>query len=273
MHKFIELAKEEMPQLEYAIKKIDSFLNKAPEGCLKRQNKNGKTYYYHQFMQENKWKRRYIKKSDLSLAKMLAQKHYYIAIKPILEKTINELKRLAKKCSTNELEEIYDNLSVERKSLVTPIQMSVQEKLTEWQSEICEKNTMYPENLRYETEQGDVVRSKSEVIIANILYQNREHILYKYERSLEIVENGRKKTIYPDFTIINKYTGKITYWEHAGRMDDPYYANDFVKKINAYVRNDLLPGRDVVITYETQNIPLDIKVVKQLVEEVVCFTY
>ena len=89
---------------------------------------------------------------------------------------------------------------------------------------------MYPENLRYETERGDVVRSKSEVIIANILYQNREHILYKYERPLEIVENGRKKTIYPDFTIINKNTGKITYWEHAGRMDDPYYANDFVKK-------------------------------------------
>lgn len=140
-------------------------------------------------------------------------------------------------------------------------------------SSIYEKNTMYPENLRYETERGDVVRSKSEVIIANILYQNREHILYKYERPLEIVENGRKKTIYPDFTIINKYTGKITYWEHAGRMDDPYYANDFVKKINAYAKNNLLLGRDVVITYETQNTPLDIKVVKQLVEEVVCFTY
>ena len=140
-------------------------------------------------------------------------------------------------------------------------------------SSIYEKNTMYPENLRYETERGDVVRSKSEVIIANILYQNREHILYKYERPLEIVENGRKKTIYPDFTIINKHTGKITYWEHAGRMDDPYYANDFVRRINAYVSNDLLLGRDVVITYETQNTPLDIKVVKQLVEEVVCFTY
>lgn len=81
------------------------------------------------------------------------------------------------------------------------------------------------------------------------------------------------KTIYPDFTILNKHTGTITYWEHAGRMDDPYYANDFVKKINAYISNNLLPGRDVVITYESQNTPLDIKVVKQLVEQVVCITY
>ena len=273
MHKFIESAKEDVPQLEYAIKKIDIFLNKAPEGCLKWQNKNGKTYYYHQFMKENKWKRKYIKKSELLLAQMLAQKHYYIAIKPILEKTINELKRLVKKCPSNELEEVYENLSIERKKLVTPIQMSVKERLTEWQSEIYEKHMMYPENSRYETEQGDVVRSKSEVIIANILYQNHEHILYKYERPLEIVENGRKKTVYPDFTIINKHTGKITYWEHAGRMDDPYYANDFVKKINAYVRNNLLLGRDVVITYETQNTPLDIKVVKQLVKQIVSATY
>lgn len=47
MHNFIELAKEEVPQLENALKKIDVFLNRAPEGCLKWQNKKGKTYYYH----------------------------------------------------------------------------------------------------------------------------------------------------------------------------------------------------------------------------------
>ena len=34
MHNFIELAKEEVPQLENALKKIDVFLNRAPEGCL-----------------------------------------------------------------------------------------------------------------------------------------------------------------------------------------------------------------------------------------------
>ena len=30
------------------------------------------------------------------------------------------------------------------------------------------------------------------------------------------MEKGRMKTIYPDFTIINTNTGKVTYWEHAG---------------------------------------------------------
>lgn len=269
MHNFIELAKEEVPRLENPIKKIDAFLNNVPEGCLKWQNKNGKTYYYHQFMKDNKWVRRYIKKGEFSLAKTLAQKHYYILIRPILKKMLDEINRFTKKCPLNELEEIYDNLSIERKCLVTPIQISVKEKLKQWQTESYEKNMMYPEHLRYETEQGDVVRSKSEVIIANILYQKREDILYKYERPLEVMENGRKKTIYPDFTIINRHTGVITYWEHAGRMDDTYYANEFVRKINTYIANELLPGRDVVVSFETQNSPLDIKVVKRLVEQIV----
>ena len=269
MQKFIELAKEEVSKLENGIKKIDTFLNHAPEGCLKWQNRNGKTYYYHQFMKDNKWVSRYIKKYKISLAKKIAKKNYYLLIRPILGKMLDETKRFMKKCPSNELEESYDNLSVERKSLVTPIQLSVKEKVKQWQAEVYEKNQMYPENLRYETEQGDVVRSKSEVIIANTLYHNRKDILYKYERPLEVMDNGRQKTIYPDFTILNKHTGEITYWEHAGRMDDPYYANEFVKKMNTYVNNNLLPGRGVVISYETQNTPLDIKVVKQLMKQVV----
>ena len=269
MKNFIEIVKKEVPQLENAIKKVDLFLNHAPEGCLKWQNKNGKTYYYHQFMKDNKWVRRYIKKGELSLAKTLAQKQYYTSIRPILEKMLDEIKRFAKKCPLNELEEIYDNLSVERKNLVMPLQASAKEKVKHWETEVYEKNLMYPENLRFETEKGDMVRSKSEVIIANILYRNRKNILYKYERPLEVIENGRQKTIYPDFTILNKHTGEITYWEHAGRMDDPYYANDFVKKMNTYIANDLLPGRDVVVSFESQSTPLDIKVVKRLVKQII----
>lgn len=48
--------------------------------------------------------------------------------------------------------------------------------------------------------------------------------------------------------------GKITYWEHAGLMDDADYANDFVRKVNTYANNDLLLGRDVVLSYETQEL-------------------
>lgn len=90
--------------------------------------------------------------------------------------------------------------------------------------------------------------------------------LYKYERPLSVVVDGKRKTIYPDFTILNIHTGKITYWEHAGRMDDSNYANDFVKKVNIYIDNNLLPGEDVMFTYESSENPLDTRVIRKLVD-------
>ena len=41
-----------------------------------------------------------------------------------------------------------------------PLQASAKEKVKQWETEVYEKNLMYPENLRFETEKGDMVRSK-----------------------------------------------------------------------------------------------------------------
>ncbi len=184
------------------------------------------------------------------------------------EKQLTKLKKFVSRYPVKKLVELYDELSAERKCLVDPVEISMEEKIRRWENEVYEKNTKYIENLKFETEQGDMVRSKSEVIIANILHQNRKDILYKYERPLSLISDGKTKIIYPDFTILNIRTGKIYYWEHAGRMDDPYYANDFVKKVNLYVMNHLTIGKDLLLTFETQTTPLEIGAVKQLVKSV-----
>ena len=283
MLNIIEEAQKEINRLEKMLKGIDMFLSVAPEGYLKWQNKNGKTYYYQQYMQDvpmiadktmdtenfDKWKRKYIRKRDIGIVAALAQKNYYSSVKPLVQKQLKELKQFVNKYPKENLEEIYEALSVERKRFVKPLQVSVKQKIIQWEAEVYEKNTKYSENLKFETDQGELVRSKSEVIIANLLYQNQNHILYKYERPLELNVEGRSKTIYPDFTILSKRIGKIIYWEHAGRMDDPYYVNDFVKKMNTYVTNGLLPGKDVILTYETQNNPLEISAVKRMIKELV----
>lgn len=289
MNNMICEAQKEIIRLEKMMKKIDGFLIHAPEGCLKWQNRKKKTYYYHQYMEKTdevnanldketnevigeqtdkstrKWNRKYISGENISLAKELAKKHYYIVLKNIIQKRLKALNKLVKDYPAKEIEAIYDDLCDERKVLVEPIETTIKEKVKKWQEEVYEKNTSFPENLRYETEQGDIVRSKSEVIIANILYQHRKDILYKYEKPLEVIENGRKKTIYPDFTIMNVHTGKVVYWEHAGLMDDAFYASEFVKKINTYIANGLLPGKDVVFSFEAKENTLDIRAVKKMV--------
>ena len=273
---------KEINKLEKIMQKIDDFLREAPEGCLKWQHKKGKTYYYQQYKESTletshnktdskpnkcKWKRKYITKENMILAKTLAKKHYYIALKDVVQNRIKALKTFTKYYPDREIDAIYEQLSEERKRLIEPIGQTLRDKVKQWDEEIYEKNTSFPENLRYETEQGDIVRSKSEVIIANILYQHRNNIIYKYEKPLEIIENGRKKTIYPDFTIMNVHTGKVVYWEHAGLMDDAVYANDFVRKMNLYVTNGLMIGKDVVVSFETKENALDIRVVKKMVRE------
>ena len=289
MSNLIREARAEIIKLEKLIMKIDDFLRNAPDGCLKWQHKRNKTYYYQQRKEKQegldvndkrkkmqteetsespaKWSRKYITNENISLAKGLAKKHYYITLKRVIQKKLDALKYFEKNYSAKELDAIYEKLCDERKMLVEPIKPTLEERVKLWNEEEYEKNSRFPEYLRYETEQGDIVRSKSEVIIANLLYQNRKDILYKYEKPLVVVENGRKKTIYPDFTIMNVHTGKVTYWEHAGIMDDPQYANDFVRKMNTYIANGLLPGKDVVLTFESKENALDVGVVKRLIKE------
>lgn len=79
----------------------------------------------------------------------------------------------------------------------------------------------------YETENGNIVRSKSEVIIANILYHSG--IDFKYEEPL-FYSSG--KHIEPDFTIY--YSGKKYYWEHLGLLGKSDYDENWKKKKKIY---------------------------------------
>ena len=274
VNKVMQPANAEIAKLEDMLKKIDDQLASAPSGSLKCHKKDGQAYYYNAYMAKDsdkedniKWKNEYIKK-DSPLAKELANKQYYTKLRVAVTNNLNQLKRFINKYQENKIDEIYDSLSDERKRLVTPLQLSIKEQVRIWDEEEYEKNNSYPENLRYETDQGDLVRSKSEVIIANILYKHRKDIIYKYEKPLSLVIDGRERQVHPDFSIINVHTGKITYWEHAGLMDDAHYATEFVRKMNAYVYNGLIPGKDVIVSYETQELPLDIGVVKKMVNQI-----
>lgn len=253
--------KNTLAQIEYRLKNV-------PKGYLKIQARNGKVYYYHHYKAKDTKlvQRKYITRKDAQLAQVLAQKGYDERVKPLLQKELKELESILKKYDENRVDAIYDTMSVERKKLVHPVRESIQEQMNRWQDEKYEVNTKYKENLIYETENGEMVRSKSEVIIANMLRHHKKYLLYKYERPLEVVIDGKVIIIYPDFTILNCITGKIVYWEHAGRMDDVRYTTGFVQKMNTYAKNNIVTGHNLIVTYETMNYPLDIKVVKNLIE-------
>ena len=217
-------------ELTKILKDISLFLKNAPEGCLKIQQRRGKTYYYHQVFDQrtHQFNRKYISTKDYRLSEALAKKGYFLKIKPIIEKQLNALNRFSEEYSSQEIANEYDQLNEIRRALVNPIEITLQSILEHWNNEVYEMNNKHPENLRFETNNGELVRSKSELIIANALAREKEHLLYKYERPLKIMINGVEQTFYPDFTILNICSGKLFYWEHSGKIDDPSYLKSFV---------------------------------------------
>ena len=91
------------------------------------------------------------------------------------------------------------------------------------------------QNLIHITSRGDAVRSKSEVIIANLFHAKGVH--YLYEEPL-IVDGVTK---YPDFTIEDDDTGITYYWEHCGMLSDPAYKRRWEEKKVWYRENGILP--------------------------------
>lgn len=179
---------------------------------------------------------------------------------------MNALIRFSEEYSSQEIANEYDQLNKGRRGLIKPIEITTQSILEHWNTEVYETNIKHPENLRFETNNGELVRSKSELIIANALAREKKHLLYKYERPIKIVINGVEHIFYPDFTILNIHSGKLFYWEHAGKMDDPSYANTFVSKLNVYEENDIIPGKNLLITYETKDNPLNMQSIKCCIE-------
>jgi hypothetical protein len=92
----------------------------------------------------------------------------------------------------------------------------------------------YPEKLIHRTQAGTLVRSKSEVIVADIL--TNLGMSYKYEQRL----SSRDGTDFrlPDFTV--SYEGDTWYWEHLGMLNVPSYAEAWERKQRWYAANGYL---------------------------------
>ena len=96
-------------------------------------------------------------------------------------------------------------------------------------------DTFLEDRLIHRTSRGEAVRSKSEVIIANLLHA--KGIDYHYEHPLEL--GGVVK--YPDFTIEDDDAGITYIWEHCGMLHDPAYRRRWEEKQQWYRAHGILP--------------------------------
>lgn len=102
-----------------------------------------------------------------------------------------------------------------------------------------EQQRFLDEGLIHRTEGGDVVRSESELVIADKLHDRR--IDYAYEQPL-VLPNGHIR--YPDFTIADHARGVTFFWEHLGMLDDPGYRARWEAKRAEYLESGIAPYGD-----------------------------
>ncbi|MBQ3162982.1 MAG: hypothetical protein IJC02_00335 [Lachnospiraceae bacterium] len=259
MKGLLELLVEEQKRLETIIMKVKNRLKDAPTGTLRLSKSHHQLQYYR--CTKEKKTGIYINKKNIGIARQLAQKTYDEKVLKLAEKRLSQIYKITKDYEENEIEELFFKERVERQELIEPVEPTWEQKMKEWKTREYKGKGFRDDTPIILTERGERVRSKSEKILADYFYRNG--IEYKYECPLYLNGIG---TIYPDFTFLSSKTGEEMYWEHNGKVDDPVYARNMVKKILAYESNGIFQGEKLILTFETEQTILNSSKIEQLVK-------
>ena len=242
--------------LEKRIEAIKKRNKNAPEGSLRIINKWNKYQYYHRINpSENMGK--YIPRKDRPLAVRLAQKDYDKKLLEALTGQQKAIEKFIKDYDPDAAIEVYEKLSAPRKELVTPEFLSNEEFIKQFLSEPYTRLGFKDTDPEFYTANGERVRSKSEILIADALRRHDVPYLCEYP-----VYNNGVIFAAPDFKCLNKRLRKVYYWEHLGMLGDQDYADRNVKKMDKYILADDFDENRLILTFETDSHPLNTKVIE-----------
>ena len=248
-------------KIKHELEIIKGEKNKYPKGKLRVSVNHGNPQYY-RVLEDKKHGETYLsKKKEMNTIRKLAQKEYSLKLIKGMEKSIKVIERAKIAYEKVEWLNVYLGLSEERKKLVVPNKLDG-DYVKEWQNATYQGKKFQDDDPEIYTEKGERVRSKSEKMIADKM--NLMGIPYKYECPLRLASGIY---VYPDFTILNVPKRKEYFLEHLGMMDSPEYSQKAVKKINAYIKNEIYPGEKLLLSYETSQSPIDMTAVSLILEK------
>ncbi len=251
-----ERIKTEYNNLCNRISCIQNELQTLPSGKLICCNhKNFSKWYL-----SNSHGRTYIPKSNRPLAEQLAKKKYLSLLLEDLENEKIALSFYLRHHSSNKKSEQLLTSPSEYQQLLAPYFTPLSQELSNWMNCPYEHNTSHPENLIYKGVANTLLRSKSEVLIDMLLHTHK--IPFRYECALQLGHS----VIYPDFTIRHPLTGNLFYWEHFGLMDNSAYLENAMSKLHLYATHGIIPGIQLITTYETKDHPLNPEIIEKYIE-------
>ena len=262
MKEVLEIMNKRAVALKKAIDKAKRDSGPYPEGHLRISSGNNRVRYFRTTLPGD-CTGEYIKKENRTLVTKLAQKDYNHQFIEDAEMELKKLEHAIAWFSKHNADLTYLDMSSHRKKLVTPYMTTDELYAKAWQNQPVKTSTYMTEKLVYETKRGEMVRSKSEAIIANIIYDLG--IPYFYEKSITL-KNGCMKS--PDFTLLHVKRRTEIYLEHFGLLDDESYLYKNLQKLDEYRENGIYPGKNLLFTYETAENPIDIRGIREMLRGV-----
>ena len=253
---------------------IGQSLQDAPIGSLKVNHVRGSVQFCQRMPGSGKC--RHLSAEEYGEAVKLAQKDYDLMVLKLLKAKLKETEeytdenvvrfhdRFAIRFFTGglyrQLDGIFDTMVPERQAMVEPVVPLTRDFVQDWLAEPYEGKGFRPDDVTaYYTGKDVRVRSKSELYIANKL--DEIGVPNKYECPLFL----RDKILYPDFTILDVCTRELKYLEHCGMMDDPDYVDAFLWKMDFYQANDIYPGEDLILTFESGRRPMNTRTIDRII--------
>ena len=228
-------------------------------GRLKcRRSGNGKSLRYY-YISPSGEKEQYLGRKKRRTIKALQKKRFVEEMLKILENNIMIKEEFCSRYMEDTVSAVIDKLPLAYKPIHEDIMVSPFP-----QSE----NPYHREDLKIATSFGLYVRTKSELQIAELLYDLG--IEFYYEKALHLWEGTdgfESRTVYPDFTIVVQ-DGREIFWEHKGLLSNREYTERDMDKEILYNLNGIYQPHNLIVTAEGPNNEFDLEAVRRIAEGV-----
>lgn len=259
LQKIIRFFAAESEKAEKQITVLEKEIAASPEGRLLTSISNGVGQFKRQ-MGTGSSKRVHLSKTEKDLIQKLAQKRYNQELLKIYTRNAVSFQTAISALKVVENPKLaFSKLPKQIQAYCSCAQevMPDEEYVAQWINSSKETSAavhpaFHAEGCIYATNNGERVRSKSEMMIANLLMEL--HLPYQYEKPLFLDGSW----YYPDFTILDLSTRTEVYYEHFGLMDQESYQASAFAKIARYENAGFALGNQLLFSFESAQAPFDI---------------
>ena len=226
-----ELISRELASQEKQLSNLISEKKHFPQGYLYIRKGKKKNLFY-QIIRNRTTDKQINISNNSNLIKQLAQKKIHKKLMKAYKNNILAISRFLRQYQPLDAKALFSEDL--RKIILEPLQQPTH----------YERAPFDPLIHIHETVCGILVRSKSEVIIANALWHFG--IPFCYE---EIFHTFDGEYFYPDFTI-HLPDGSVIIWEHFGMLSKKRYCERTAKKLYYFQNGNFTIGKNLIITQD-----------------------